>query len=206
MSYPKLRACVHETERNGWKVSKVLTNVKTYVEKAQRTQAWGKLFILAMPCGLWSLSSPTKEWALAMKASSPNHWTAKVCQGILWAGFVPEREEQVICSQVQFHGRNLAEPGRLQSMGSQSQAWLRDSFLLVSPDVAVVKNLPASAADARDPSSIPGLGRSPGGGKAAHFSILDWKIPWTEEPGGLQSLGHKSWTACIAMSERLTEA
>ena len=70
----------------------------------------------------------------------------------------------------------------------------------------MVKNLPASAADVRDPSSIPGLGRSPGGGKAAHFSILDWKIPWTEEPGGLQSLGHKSWTACIAMSERLTEA
>ena len=24
---------------------------------------------------------------------------------------------------------------------------------------------------------------------AAHFSILDWEIPWTEEPGGLQSMG-----------------
>ena len=24
---------------------------------------------------------------------------------------------------------------------------------------------------------------------ATHFSILAWKIPWTEEPGGLQSLG-----------------
>ena len=24
---------------------------------------------------------------------------------------------------------------------------------------------------------------------ATHFSILDWKIPWTEEPGGLQSMG-----------------
>ena len=24
---------------------------------------------------------------------------------------------------------------------------------------------------------------------AAHSSILDWKIPWTEEPGGLQSMG-----------------
>jgi len=24
---------------------------------------------------------------------------------------------------------------------------------------------------------------------AAHFSILAWKIPWTEEPDGLQSLG-----------------
>ena len=27
---------------------------------------------------------------------------------------------------------------------------------------------------------------------ATHFSILAWKIPWTEEPGGLQSRGHKS--------------
>ena len=24
---------------------------------------------------------------------------------------------------------------------------------------------------------------------AIHFSILAWKIPWTEEPGGLQSMG-----------------
>jgi hypothetical protein len=26
-------------------------------------------------------------------------------------------------------------------------------------------------------------------GIATHPSILDWKIPWTEEPGGLQSTG-----------------
>ena len=25
-------------------------------------------------------------------------------------------------------------------------------------------------------------------------SILAWRIPWTEEPGGLQSMGLKSWT------------
>ena len=24
---------------------------------------------------------------------------------------------------------------------------------------------------------------------ATHFSILAWKVPWTEEPGGLQSIG-----------------
>ena len=24
---------------------------------------------------------------------------------------------------------------------------------------------------------------------ATRFSILDWEIPWTEEPGGLQSMG-----------------
>ena len=26
-------------------------------------------------------------------------------------------------------------------------------------------------------------------GMATHFSILGWRIPWTEEPGGLQSRG-----------------
>ena len=26
-------------------------------------------------------------------------------------------------------------------------------------------------------------------GMATHFSILAWRIPWTEEPGGLQSVG-----------------
>ena len=28
-------------------------------------------------------------------------------------------------------------------------------------------------------------------GIATHSSILAWRIPWTEEPGGLQSIGHK---------------
>jgi len=28
---------------------------------------------------------------------------------------------------------------------------------------------------------------------ATHSSILAWEIPWTEEPGGLQSMGRKSW-------------
>ena len=32
-------------------------------------------------------------------------------------------------------------------------------------------------------------------GKATHSCILVWRIPWTEEPGGLQSMGlQKSWT------------
>ena len=31
-------------------------------------------------------------------------------------------------------------------------------------------------------------------GMATPSSILAWKIPWTEEPGGLQSMGSLSWT------------
>ena len=42
-----------------------------------------------------------------------------------------------------------------------------------------------SACNAGDPSSIPGSGRFPGKGIATHSSILVWRIPWTEKPGGL---------------------
>ena len=94
-----------------------------------------------------------------------------------------------------------------------------------------IKNLPANAGDVRDTDSIPGSGRSPGGGHgnmlqypclenpmdrgawratvhrvakswirlkwltekamAPHPSTLAWKIPWTEEPGRLQSMGSR---------------
>ena len=43
----------------------------------------------------------------------------------------------------------------------------------------------ASACNVGDPGSIPGLGRSPGKEMATHSSTLAWRIPWTEEPGGL---------------------
>ena len=55
----------------------------------------------------------------------------------------------------------------------------------------MVKNLPASAGNAGDSGSIPGLGRSSSLEEemTTPSSILAWKIPWTEEPGGLQSMG-----------------
>ena len=61
--------------------------------------------------------------------------------------------------------------------------------------VLVIKNPPAKARDLGDTDSIPGLGRSPGGGHGnpfqyshlekgtgTHSSILTWRIPRTEEP------------------------
>ena len=43
------------------------------------------------------------------------------------------------------------------------------------------------ACNAGDLGLIPGLGRSKE--MVTHSSILAWRIPWTEEPGGLQSTG-----------------
>ena len=45
----------------------------------------------------------------------------------------------------------------------------------------VAKNLPDNVGDRRDLSLTPGM--------ATHSSILAWRIPWTEEPGRLQSIG-----------------
>ena len=61
----------------------------------------------------------------------------------------------------------------------------------LQPHGAVLKNMLANAGDARDVVSIPGTGRSPGGGNGNHSSILAWKIPWTEEPSELQPVGCK---------------
>ena len=60
---------------------------------------------------------------------------------------------------------------------------IREGF----PGGTVVKNLPTNAGDT---GLIPGLGRSPGGGNGNPFQhSCRKKIPWTEEPGWLQSMG-----------------
>ena len=53
----------------------------------------------------------------------------------------------------------------------------------------MVKNLPASAEDARDMYSISGSGRSLEEEMASHSRILAWKVPWTQESGRLPSMG-----------------
>ena len=69
------------------------------------------------------------------------------------------------------------EPGRLQSMGSQR----------VGHEVAqTVKHLPTM-----QETQVQSLGREEllEQEMATHFSILTWEIPWTEKPGGPQSMG-----------------
>ena len=56
-----------------------------------------------------------------------------------------------------------------------------------------------SAFSVGDLGSIPGLGRSPAKEMATHSSILAWRIPWTEEPGGVA----KSWTRGSWDSQRV---
>ena len=53
----------------------------------------------------------------------------------------------------------------------------------------LVKNSAANSGDIRDSGLIPGSGGSPGESHGNHSSILAWRIPYREEPGGLQSIG-----------------
>ena len=54
-----------------------------------------------------------------------------------------------------------------------------------------VKNLPAMKG-----TWVPSLGWEDPleEGMATHSNVLVWRIPWTEEPGRVQSMGAKSWT------------
>ena len=60
----------------------------------------------------------------------------------------------------------------------------------------VVKNLMASAGEIRTETWLQSLGWEDPleKGMATHSSILAWRIPWTEKPGRLLSLGSQSWT------------
>ena len=68
----------------------------------------------------------------------------------------------------------------------------------------MVKNPPANAGDARDMSLIPWQGRSLETGNGNPIGIPAWKIPWTENPGGLQSMGSQSQTILRAHTHKIT--
>ena len=63
------------------------------------------------------------------------------------------------------------------------------SVLPIYPGDTVVKEPPARAGDAGDRGPIPGWDVPLEEEMATHSSILAWEIPWTEEPGRLQSVG-----------------
>ena len=80
-------------------------------------------------------------------------------------------------------------PGVLRFMGLQRVGHDWATELNWTGVVLVVKNPPANAGDIRDAGLILGQEDPLEEGMATHSSILAWRIPWTEEPGGLQSMG-----------------
>ena len=72
-------------------------------------------------------------------------------------------------------------------VASQSESAPNKPFIWVSPLAQTAKNLPAMWE-----TQVRSLGwEDLDKGMATHSSILAWRIPWTEEPGRLQSMGCK---------------
>ena len=72
------------------------------------------------------------------------------------------------------------------------------------PQCLSCKESTRNAGSAGNSSSIPGSGDPLEEGMAAHSSVLAWKIPWTEEPDRLLSIGSQSqtWWKQLSMSMR----
>ena len=69
---------------------------------------------------------------------------------------------------------------------SMVSSWPNTGF----PGGSAAKIPPDKAGDTGEEGWIPGSGKSPGGGKGNPLQYsCAWGIPWTEEPGGLQSTG-----------------
>ena len=81
-----------------------------------------------------------------------------------------------------------------------AKIWKQCKSPWASQAALVAKNPPGEAGGVRDVGSVPGSGSSPGGGNGNHASILDWRIPRTEETGGLQSMESQSRTRLKRLS------
>ena len=70
----------------------------------------------------------------------------------------------------------------------------------------VVKSLPGNAGAGREAGSVPGQEDPQEEGMAARSSVPAWRVPWTEEPGGLRSTGLQSQTGQKRLGTRVRTA
>ena len=84
-----------------------------------------------------------------------------------------------------------------------SKTWGKQKGEKGFPGSSVGKDPAGNSGDARYMGSIPGLGRSPGGGHSNPLQYSCWRIRWTEEPGRLSSqrVGH-DWSDWAHSTER----
>ena len=84
------------------------------------------------------------------------------------------------------------------------QGWKKTPSKQMNPSGSAGEESVCRARDTGHVGSTPGLGRSPGGGNGNHPGILTWKIPWTEEPDGLQFKGLQRVRYSWALNWNLT--
>ena len=89
-------------------------------------------------------------------------------------------------------------------MGKESKKQWIYVYLWASQVVQWVKNLPSMQEPQESQAGSLGWEDPLGEGMATHSSILAWRIPWTEEPGRVQSIGLHSWTRLKQVSSSKT--
>ena len=145
------------------------------------------------------LSSPTRDWTCApcMWARSLNHWATGQVPGRLFFFFIgPLQRPEYYCKRSS--GVSLLPP----ASPPQSSCAIRDKSKITTIlypyfcGFILTYGLPwclssekkKKSANAGDVGSIPGSGRSLEKEMPIHSSILAWRVSWTEEPGGPQSM------------------
>ena len=109
----------------------------------------------------------------------PNLLAFKDHYGAFWASLIAQLVKNLQCRRPRFGpGWGTSPLGRRDRLPTP--------IFLGFPSGSVGKK---SACSAVDLASIPRLGRSPEEGMTTCSSILAWRIPWTEESGGFQSMG-----------------
>ena len=162
-------------------------NLTTWQErmpyKGNQSINWDIYHLPALCQALWN----TKEvWVLSSKGAFGS-LGENLGQCFYKCG--PQTSSILLLRKLQIHNDHPVITRRIRCPGGWSQQSLLQTLVddSVAPLVAqTVKNLPALwetqvwSLDWEDPLEK---------GMATHCSILTWRVPWTEEPGGLQSLG-----------------
>ena len=131
----------------------------------------------------YGLGSRGHSPSLPLPSSQPLPWVSGASGATSLAKGFPGRSE----------GPSPLQPSRFREItASLKRGYDSTSQSLGFPGGANGKEFACQAGNTRDEGSIPGSGRSHGEGPATHSSILGWRIPWTEGPGGLWSIGLQS--------------
>ena len=157
------------------------------------------LFLFHRPVHLCHISDYTYEWcmvfvwvtSLSMVISSCIHVAASgIISFFLWLSSSPLH----ICIDGALLRHKICQlmPFNLSIFPFVTCAFSvisKNEELSLSPPFPGGSDNKESSCDMGDPSSILGLRRSPGGWNGTPLQYSAWRIPWTEEPNRLQSMG-----------------
>ena len=156
------------------------------------------LFLSALTRELW-----LSPWAPQWCSSGWSRWRMLFLPGVAMAAWASSCGDVAVrmlpCSTSASGSLRAPKPRTASALALPwlfQSRWSRSSTVCCPPRlieasqvVLVVKNLPANARGVRDTGLIPGREDPLEEGMATHSSIPVWRILWTEEPGGLQSVG-----------------